>query len=280
MKKLLFLAGAFIAAVTTTEKASAQNITVSDDTTVIIIDNDGDNVVDIKPEDDNYRFRIAGYEISVGETARKRNNDNYSNFHSNSYFGLSFAFGFSNFMELDYPDSWVRNHPMMDLNVGKSIEINVGLPRIHFGFGKRHESGIRTGLNFVWNNYTFAEKVTLKKDGGVLLPDDDITSDKFEKSKLTTFGLRIPLEINIAFSDLFSISAGVFGQANLKSYTKVKYPVEKQYNMYINPFSYGFSAKLGFSWFSIYADYTMTELFKEDKGPETNVLTVGLSFGF
>ncbi len=277
MKKLLFLAGAFIAAVTAIDKVSAQNITVSDDTSIIVIDDKGVNVVDIKPEDDNYRFRIAGYEISVGEISEKRRHSDPDR-HRNNYFSMSFAFGFSNFMDIDYPDSWGAGDPM-DLNIGKSIEINWGLANIHFGLGSRCESNIKTGLNLVWNNYTFSEKVTFDKVNGVLQPVP-ITSDKYKKSKLTTFGLRVPLELNLVLSDHLSISAGVFGQANLKSYTKVKYPVDKQYNMYVNPFSYGFTAKLGFSWFSIYADYTMTELFKEDKGPEMNVLTVGLSFGF
>jgi hypothetical protein len=278
MKKLIFLTAMLLFAVVATEKVSAQNVTIKTDTSVMVINDDGFSIMEIESEpDNNYRFNVAGYEINISDQSESSRHHHRKGYNSNHITMELPTIGFSNLVNKDYSGAYENAGDFLDLNLGKSIEINWGVVGVYFGFGRHF--GLSTGLSLVWNNYTFSEPITLVKEGGMLQPSD-IVGDGFAKSKLTTFALRIPLEMNVNITRNIRLGVGVFGQANLNSYTKTKYPVDKHYNMYITPFSYGVTASICFEWFSVYADYSLTPLFQQGKGPGANVLSIGIGFGF
>jgi hypothetical protein len=77
------------------------------------------------------------------------------------------------------------------------------------------------------------------------------------------------------------LAGGVIGGVNIGSHTKIKYENNKEKekrNFNINPFKYDLTGRIGFGDFCIFVNYSMTSLFKIDKGPELYPLTVGISF--
>ena len=60
--------------------------------------------------------------------------------------------------------------------------------------------------------------------------------------------------------------------------TKIKKVEGNDYN--VNPFSLSYLVEMGWDDLGVFAKYTPTTLFKKDKGPEVQTITVGLSLSF
>jgi hypothetical protein len=80
------------------------------------------------------------------------------------------------------------------------------------------------------------------------------------------------------------ISGGVIGGVKMWSNTKLKYKVsgekskEKAKGDYnLSPLRWGFTARVGYRMINLYANYYMTPLFKENRGPELYPFSVGLA---
>ena len=81
------------------------------------------------------------------------------------------------------------------------------------------------------------------------------------------------------------ISAGVVGGLKLWSNTKIKYRVsgdkskEKvRSDFNLNPFRWGATVRVGYSFFGFHATYYVTDLFKNNMGPELNPINAGIAF--
>lgn len=177
----------------------------------------------------------------------------------------------------------------MELNYNKSVEFNINPFHQSFGIinGKTKHSaklGLTTGLGFNFNNYTFDNNLTIAKKNNRIEPLDleDIKGIGYEakKSKLTTTYLTVPLSLEFTFpgGDLF-VSAGVIGAVKLGSHTKFKSNSNKDKDhgdFYLNPFRYGFTAKIGYKGFSIYSNYYVSEMFQSNKGPVATPFSIGI----
>jgi hypothetical protein len=176
-----------------------------------------------------------------------------------------------------------------DLNPGKSLSWNLNFAEWAFK-NERNTFGIVTGLGLSLNDYTFDLPVTVaKEDGyGMIIPvniSQEFSSVK--KSKLHVNYLTAPLILEIktplrmSGSRLY-IAAGAIGGLYLGSHTKYKYHnrnKEKTKSTYhINQWKYDLTARIGFGDFCVFANYGMTSLFKENKGPEIHPLMIGISF--
>ncbi|MFC0877985.1 outer membrane beta-barrel protein [Saccharicrinis sp. FJH2] len=174
----------------------------------------------------------------------------------------------------------------MELNYNKSIEVNINPFHVNLGIinGRtRHSAkmGIVTGLGFSFNNYTFDNNLTIAKLNNRIEPVDLATIPvQAKKTKLTTSYLTVPvmLEITLPGGDAF-ISAGAIGALKLGSKTKYKTENVKQKDhgdYYLNPFRYGFTARVGYKGISLYGTYYVSELFQENKGPVTTPFSIGI----
>ena len=175
----------------------------------------------------------------------------------------------------------------MPLNTGKSWNWNLNI--IDYGFGLGTDKvGIVSGLGFEFINYSFDGQNNIRKD--------DVTREIIEyvhtyagnitKSKLNMTYLTAPLLLEFQIPTprkRIYISAGVIGGLKLWSNTKIKYTVngekskEKAKGDYnLSPLRWGLTARVGYRALGFYANYYMTPLFKEDRGPELYPFSVGL----
>lgn len=193
--------------------------------------------------------------------------------------------GMNMFYDTDYSLYEGKNYgEFMDLITGKSIAVNLNFWETAFK-NKRQNFGLVTGMGLNFMDYTFDQDLTIKKDAdGLIIPDFNIENPK--KSKLNVSYLTVPLMLELKTSlkqggkNLY-LAGGVIGGLNIGSHTKIKYNKDKEKerrNFNINPFKYELTGRIGFGDFCIFANYSMTSLFRDGKGPELYPLTIGISF--
>jgi len=178
------------------------------------------------------------------------------------------------------------NGEFFDLNPGKSLTWNLNFAEWAFK-NERKTFGIVTGLGISFSDYTFDQAISIEKQSGdgMIVPVF-LESDGLKKSKLHATYLTAPLMLEIKTplrmgSSRLYIAGGVIGGLNIGSHTKIKYKNDKdktKSNYHLSPFKYDITGRIGFGDFCIFANYSMTALFKDGKGPELYPLMVGISF--
>jgi hypothetical protein len=175
----------------------------------------------------------------------------------------------------------------MTLNSAKSVNFNINFTQVSIELS-RH-LGLVSGLGFNWNNYRFDgnNSITLDPSGSVEMLDPGV---RLEKSKLATLYLVVPLlaELQLpAHGHYIILAAGPVGALKLSSHTKMVYEgghTEKNYGDFnLNMLRHGFTGRIGYQNFQIYATYYQTPLFESGKGPggyDLFPFEVGLAFTF
>jgi len=179
----------------------------------------------------------------------------------------------------------------MDLNVGKSLTWNLNIMEFAFK-NERKTFGVVTGLGFSFTDYAFSDPITVRKDGTppitvpVYLPNDN-DGRGIKKSKLHVNYITAPLMLEVKTplrmgSSRLYLAGGVIGSLYLGSHTKYKYykgDKEKSKSGFnINQWKYELTGRIGFGDFCVFANYSMTSLFKDGRGPEVYPLMIGVSF--
>jgi hypothetical protein len=172
----------------------------------------------------------------------------------------------------------------MELRQAASLEVNINFVEYNICL-KPDRIGLVSGLGLQWNNYKFDNAITIdKSEDGIIYPIG-IEENNYKKSKLTVSYLTLPLMLEFQFpvnenTNTMFISAGMVGALNLGSHTKVKndHSKDKDHGSFnINPFKYSAIARIGLRDISLFATYSFSSLFREDKGPEMFPFTIGIS---
>lgn len=177
-------------------------------------------------------------------------------------------------------------HMFMDLNTGKSWEWNVNFLQYSIPTGK--PLGFVTGMGFKWNNYWFNGNSNIMKDptSGVIAPRYPDAGISYDKTKLNTLYLTIPLTFEVQFGHKHRgfVSVGVIGDMKLCSNTKLKWydsgsrqREKSKSDFNLSPFRYHLTARAGYKFVKIFANYSMVPMFKKDLGPELYPVTIGLT---
>ena len=193
--------------------------------------------------------------------------------------------GMNMFYETDY-SMYSGSGEFFDLNPGKSLTWNLNFAEWAFK-NKRKTFAVVTGLGLSLSDYTFDQAITIEKESsdGMIVPVSlDLAG--LEKSKLHTTYLTVPLILEIKTplrmgSSRLYIAGGVIGGLNISSHTKIKYKNDNdktKSNYHLSPFKYDITGRIGFGDFCVFANYSMTSLFKENMGPELFPLMIGVSF--
>ncbi len=184
---------------------------------------------------------------------------------------------------IDMPEGY----SYLDLNYGKSINVNINFFEQNINLINNH-FGLVTGLGLSWNNYRFDKNVVLTKDevlGGFY---DENPNRKYEKSKLVVSYLTLPLMLEYQTNsksklNSFHISGGVLGGLKLGSHSKIVYEEagdrekdKSNMSTLIAPFKLDAIAKIGWGKINLYGTYSLTELFRNHKGPEVYPFSVGI----
>lgn len=189
---------------------------------------------------------------------------------------------------------FTNEHEWLDLDYSRSMSWSFNLLEAKIRLAKDYV-GVVTGLGFTYNSYGLKENVRLMANNdstyAFMVPTDNPDSlggyNPYSKNKLRASYLRIPLmlEFNTSLDPerTFHVAAGVIGGWNMGTINKVKYEEDGNdvktrnkgdYN--ISPFTLDASVRLGYRNFTLFANYGLTPLFEDGKGPEVYPLTVGL----
>ncbi len=177
-------------------------------------------------------------------------------------------------------------HQFLDLNTGKSWEFDLNFMQFNMPFGK--PLGLVTGMGFKWNNYSFDGNNSIMKDPvtNVIVARYPTAGVSYDKTKLNTTYLTVPLIFEMQFGKRKKgfISFGVIGDMKLWSNTKLRYyeggskqkeKAKSDFNL--SPFRYHLTARAGYKFVKIFANYSMVPMFKKDLGPELYPITIGLT---
>jgi hypothetical protein len=173
----------------------------------------------------------------------------------------------------------------MDLNTGRSWNINLNFLEHSFGFGT-DRIGLVTGMGFGFNNYHFDGNNNVQDSAG--RTRELRYAEKLDKSKLTSTYLNVPLLLEFQFpnadkDDRAYISVGVIGGVKIGSHSKVLYKGQKDKvkdDFNLSPLRYAFTARVGYKDLSIYGNYYPVQLFESGKGPELYPFDLGLALTF
>lgn len=206
-----------------------------------------------------------------------------------------FSMGLSNFVDKNFSLSREATEEYMDLNTGKSWNMNLNFAQYSINF-VNNKFGLVTGLGIEWNYYRFDNDNSVQENPttGIIEPIDlSVTQPSWsiEKSKLSTTYATIPLLLEVHTSSSQSngivFSAGAIGGVKLGSNTKVVYKENGDKNkdktkddFNLAPFRYGVHARLGVGDWLIYGTYYFTSIFEKDKGPELYPISVGFALSF
>ncbi|HOS48466.1 MAG TPA: DUF2807 domain-containing protein [Bacteroidia bacterium] len=179
----------------------------------------------------------------------------------------------------------------LELNSGKSLNVNLNLYYHDFKIYKRYIM-FTTGIGLTLNNYRFSSDKTLRADTNMVYAalDYNKSNEKivYEKNKLAVNYFTVPLLLQFNSSkydhNSFHVAAGALVSYKFNSHLKLVYNDEgdrektkrrDEYN--IEPFRTDLTLRIGYSFATVYASYAVTELFKNNRGPELHPFTVGIS---
>ncbi|MFI3286478.1 MAG: hypothetical protein R3Y08_07480 [Rikenellaceae bacterium] len=296
MKKFIFTLALILSSVVT---LWAQEPTSEQDTIATFKVDNGDDVV-LSSKNDGISINIAGYDILLGqdENAKydqhqvlagcggieiqkveleedkftaKSSKKSKLNFASNSKLGL---------ISLSRPDYSVYGDDhknFLDLKPSKSIYYGLDLVGLRLPIDNKERLILKTGINLMCYNFTFANDITLTYQDEIITPVEIDNCTK--KSKLTTAYAAIPLSLRVKLSKKLSIEPGVYAGLIVNSHTKYKKPkVKSDYLRGVNQAIAGASLSLYYNGIGLYCDYNFTTLFDQGRGPETRALSAGITF--
>ena len=270
-------------------------VTVKEDSaaTKVVVGKDGGIQVITNNEGDTVHVRIGKRIFDVIDngngteiTTRKEYRDHRTYRESFNGHWAGFELGANTFHTSDY--SLYNNTEFgefFDLNYGKSLTFNLNIAEFAFS-NERQTFGLMSGLGFSFMDFRFdQDMITIEKNAEGLLVPRSLESAR--KSKLNINYLTIPMILEV-YTPLklnnkhLTLAAGVIGGLNIGNHTKVKYDDHSKdkirSNFNVNQFKYELTGRLGLGELCLFANYSMTPLFKEGKGPELYPLVIGISF--
>jgi hypothetical protein len=82
-------------------------------------------------------------------------------------------------------------------------------------------------------------------------------------------------------------SLGLIGGLKIGSHTKVVYEDggdknkdKNRSDFFLSPFRYGYTARAGYGFLKVFANYYNTTLFEKNKGPQLHPFTIGFMLSF
>jgi hypothetical protein len=216
-----------------------------------------DEGIDIKKHDKKPKFdgHWAGFELGVNGLLNKD-------------------------MVIDYP----AGYSFMNLNYSKSIAVNINFFEQNINLISQ-KLGLVTGMGISWNNYRFDNNVVLTHEGKFDGYNDLDPTKNYEKSKLVVSYLRVPLMLEFQTNgkmkaNSFHLSGGVVGAVRIGSHSKIINDGNKskdRNDFYINPFKVDAIAKIGWGVINLYGTYSLTEMFRQNKGPVAYPFEIGIA---
>lgn len=174
----------------------------------------------------------------------------------------------------------------MDLNYGKSINVGFNFFEKFMPIAKE-KFGVTVGMGINYSNFDLDRDITIVNVNDSTFGIYD-TTKSIHKNKFKTTFINVPLmfETNLGKSASKSFHLAVGGQIGyrLGSKTKQKFSrndkkskVKNRGDYNLEAFQFSLVARVGYGDFTLFAQYNLTPLFENNKGPELYPFTVGMS---
>jgi len=227
---------------------------------------------EVEEEDTEFNSHRNGVTFNIGNSTW--------NFEDGTDIRLGmFDIGFSSYLN-DNSINLSSELDQFELLYGGSINLNFHLIRHRVPIIKSHAS-IEYGLSFSWMNYKFANDFRIVPDQLTFTTESDGTV--YSKNKLKTTFVEVPILFTLTPGKRksFYLSGGVYGGILLNSKQKLKAEdgdkakIKDDFNL--NKFRYGFVGRIGLGPLAFYAQYSLTDLFKEGQGPDLQPINIGVT---
>jgi hypothetical protein len=219
--------------------------------------------------------------------------------------------GLNGYLTPDFNMNFAKADEVLDLQMEKSINLNLNLYEQNISLSKSDKIGLVTGLGFAWNNYRFSHSTFLTPDSSSIM-GYYMEGVSVRKSKLTAFYLTVPLFLEFQTnqnrrSHRFHFAVGAILNARLSTHTKIYFDesnksfqlvdpttgqavqnlnspsggnrnIVKDFNSYkLAPFKFDVSVRFGYGIVNLYATYSLNTMFQKDKGPELYPFSAGIT---
>ena len=198
-----------------------------------------------------------------------------------------FELGLNNYVNKDFSTSLKPDDRNFELNASGSWVFALNFLQFNIPFGRN--LGLVTGMGSVWNNYHYRNNVNVYEDvNGVMVAEPELEK-WYNKNTMNTWNFDVPLlfefQIPVAHKKpgIF-VSFGVVGSAKVLSWGKQhynmdgnRYEINERSDYLINALRYGFTARVGFKYLKLFANYDAVPLFQKDRGPEIYPVSVGIT---
>ncbi len=195
--------------------------------------------------------------------------------------------GFNAFLNTDY-SGYETEFMSNDILRSNSIYINL----IQHSFSLQHNRntiGLVTGLGINFQNYRLDKNTTIERLKNDMIVPKQLNYEENLKSKLSITSVSIPLlaEFQVPvnhYKNRIYFSGGGYIGYRIGSHTKIKYRANEQKeklkvpdHFSLNNFKYGLMFRAGYRWFNVFANYEITPLFVENRGPVLTPFTFGFT---
>lgn len=219
-------------------------------------------------------------------------------------------FGWNGYVNSDFTMDLPAGYEFLGLNDARSLMVNLNPFELNVNIA-RNKFGFTTGLGFQLNNYFFTDDYALYEGFDSLtafrIYDEQGTHVTMKRNKLYVSYLTLPLLFEVQTNpkcrvNSFHFTFGVIGGLRLQSYQKeiltsydrtlylqnengqrvASFEADKPVNrfhgpFYLNPFKADATVRIGWSYLNLFATYSLTPMYKKDKGPELYPWTVGIT---
>jgi hypothetical protein len=178
-----------------------------------------------------------------------------------------------------------KGQEFLALQLQNSIAVNINFCQFHLPIVQKYVM-IVSGFGLTYNNYRFANNTVLNPRSNPLTATYDTVNDR--KSKLVASYLTLPILLEFNTSkhkrNNFHLDAGMVFGYNVGSHVKRVFSegatvyIDKTFDTFdLNPYRYDATVRMGYRWLNLFANYSMSTLFKAGEAPAIHPLTVGIS---
>ena len=234
----------------------------------------------IKVDDKIVQINIENKEISSDEKVKTKT-ENFAHW-SGFMMGMNVLTNETQGINFENADYW-------EIDPAKSFSFSFNFAEKKVNLLKNYV-GLTTGLGVTFNNYSFRNNYILTSDQDTTSAFIDTTL-QYSKNKLKSTYFRVPLLLEICTSSFDKgayFSAGVVGGVRLGSKVKregedvsnnsFKQKIKSDYNL--NTFTLDALIKFGFDDFGIFAQYSLTPMFQNNKTQKIYPFNFGVTLEF
>lgn len=205
-----------------------------------------------------------------------------------------FNFGFVNFTNTDYSRYSPSEQDFMELDYANSFVMQFNVLEQSINLVPRNNFGLITGLGLEYQRLLFENKhqsICLDENNRII-PYTVNPAWKVKRNSFKTLYLTVPLLMEVQFPARLRkkvyVSAGFMGGIRLHSKTKIVYKnpegnkkkEKNSDNFNMVPVKADVVARIGYHNLNIWGSYTLTNMFKSNKGPELHPYSLGIGVTF